>query len=255
MKNVQWTTSKKNSPLSAKRNSKPAARFLLLAFLFGSFLAQSQDLTAFKYASEQSSGRKIIPYPELQGAAKTMHDQQLSATSAAAGYNSAKLLSDKNLYVGFRGDVERNLAASKSALASDKGTDASKTATLKKKVATDEADLKEILAKIKDLDANMTAGIPKWEAVEDARIRVREVFREAYDEVDDSEDHPDRHIGKEPSSSDKAAHDQWAKALDSFKRYTYKIKSLIQAGYPNHDDEIKVAHDAVLKMQEGLRLH
>lgn len=209
----------------------------------------------FKFSAERSKGRKIIPFSSLQGAAKILHDKQVVATKAAAGYNSAKLLSDKKLYLGFQEDVEKSLVASKKALSSDDGEDDEKTDDLKDKVETDEDDLEEIENKIEDLDSKMKKGIVKWEAVEDARIRVNEVFHEAYDEVDDSEDHPERHIGDEPDSDDETAHDQWEDDLENFKKYTYKIKQKIKAGYRTHDEQIEVAHEAVEKLKEGLKLN
>ena len=254
MKNQQFTLIAIYGTNSLVRNSRFAMYFLLVAFLFGPFLAQSQDLAAFKYSSEQSKGRKIIPYGDLQGAVKTMHAKQVNATSAAAGYKSAQMLIDNKLYVGFREDVEGYLAKAKSALSSDDGSDASNTDDLEEEVEKHEDDLKEIKAKIKELDKDMKAGIPKWKAVEDARIRVRKIWKEAYDEVDDSEDHPENHIGDEPDDDDKAAHDQWKKDLDYFKRCTSKIKSKIQAGYRTYDKKIDEAHQAIKKLEEGLRV-
>ncbi|MFT5778522.1 MAG: hypothetical protein ACI837_001478 [Crocinitomicaceae bacterium] len=255
MKNQQFTLIATDRVNSSVRNSMFATCFLLVAFLLGPFLSQSQDLAAFKYSSEQSKGRKIIPFPALQGAVKTMHAKQVSVTSAAAGYPSAKLLEDKKLYVGFRKDVKGYLSKAKSALSSDNGSDASKTDDLEEEVEKRADELEEIEAKIKKLDADMKAGKPKWEAVEDARIRVREIWREAYDEVDDAEDHPENHIGDEPDDDDKAAHDQWKKDLDYFKRYTSKIKSKIQAGYRTHDEQIDIANTSVKNLEEGLRLN
>ncbi len=253
MKNQQWTTSNTIRIISSVRNSRFTKGLVLGAFLFGSFLAQSQTLAEFKYSSEQSEGRKIIPYSDLQALAKTEHDDQDRATAAIAGYNSAKLLSDKKLYIGFRADVNRNLNESKKKLSDYKGTDASKKAELKKKVETDEADVKEVEAKLKDLDSKMTAGLPKWEAVAEARKNVRKVFSNAYLRLEDSEDHPEKHI-KKPASTDKAGLAQWEKDSDLLKQYIANIKGKIKDGYVDHDREIKVATDAVEKLKEGLAL-
>ena len=251
MKNHQSTNSITNSIKPFNRKSRLHTGLLLVAFLCGSFLSMSQSLADFKYASERSKGRELIPFSSIRNEVKTLHDRQVTVTKAAAGYKSARLLEDIKNYIGFQKDVERYLATSEKNLAAYKGEDKSKKDDLEEEIEKNKKDLIEIKDKIKDVSKKLKDGLPKWEA---ARIRVNEMYHGAYDLVDDAEDDPEKHIGEEPDDEDKAAHEQWKKDLGYFKGYTYKIKSKIQAGYRNHDEKIEEAEDSIGRFKEGLRL-
>ena len=253
MKNLKSSISTTRSIPNLLELLKIKKILFIILFLCGSIAVNSQNLSQFKYSSEQSKGRKIIPFADLQGAVKTLHDVQVTKQKAAAGYNSANLVRDKKLYLGYQEDVIRYLATAARELSAYKGDDSSKKSALEREVKKHEDDLEEIEDKLENLNRKMKDGITKWEAVADARIRVREVWQEAYDEVDDAEDDPEEHIGDEPDDEDDA-HDQWEKDLANFKRYTARIKQKIKAGYRTHDEEIKVAEDAVIKLEQGLRL-
>ncbi|MDG1331154.1 MAG: hypothetical protein P8P74_02410 [Crocinitomicaceae bacterium] len=254
MKNQTWKSSKLKDYYQFFKPAQFKKTAVLVVFLISSLAVHSQSLADFKYSSERSKGNTLIPYSNLRGAAKTLHNTQTTKRKAAEGYKSAPMLKDKKLYIDFKEDVERYLATAERNLSSDDGEDASKTAELKKEVKKHEDDLDEINDKLDDLNERMKDGIPKWEAVADARIRVREVFREVIDELADSKRYPEKHIGKEPDDEDKAAHDQWEEDKDDLEDYIDKIKSKINASFRTHDDEIEVAEEAVEKLKEGLRL-
>lgn len=255
MKNRKWTLlSNTNRTASLFGGPKFAIGVFLIAFLFGSFQVKSQDLATFKSCSEKSGGPSLIPYGDLRGAAKTLYGTQKSAIKVAEAFKPSTLIQEKKKNVAARKKCKSNLKTAQDALSADKGEDASKTAELKKKVKLFEDKLKGIETEIKNLNSKIKSAIPKWEAVADARERVIEVFREAYDEVGDSQSRPEKHIGKEPDSDDKDAYEQWKKDLDYFKRYASMIKDKLKRGIDAHKKEEDKAAQVAKNLQSALNL-
>jgi vacuolar-type H+-ATPase subunit I/STV1 len=254
MKNYSRTMSTTKRSISLLIGTKFTIGLFLVAFLLGSFQVQSQNLETFKACSEKDYGPQVIPYGDLQGAANTLYGTQKSSTKVAEATKSATLIQEKKNNVAAHAKCKRNLKTAQDALSADDGTDASKTTELKKKVKLFDDKLEGIETEIKSLNTKIKSAIPKWEAVEDTRKRVMEVFKEAYDEVGDSQSHPERHIDEEPDSDKKEALVLWKKNLDYFKRYTSSIKVELKKGIEAHEDEKDKVTKLVKDLEDALNL-
>lgn len=253
MKNQQWTMSNTNRTFASMRNAKFTAGFLLIAFLFGSFLGQSQSLSDFASAAGGSK-MAVVPYPDLK---KTIVDAQKvkdDAQKAISGkFSDLKFSKTKTLES--IGIAKANVSEAKKKLAADKGTSSSETSKLKSEVSTKEDVLEGHEKKLKELDAQIKTTSEKWNDLYNARLDVKKKYIAVKDALQVSLSNPSKHIGSKPSSSDKEAYSKYQSDEVKLKEYVATIKTKMNSEFSKHEPLITEAKGMVDKYKELLALN
>ncbi|MDH4473667.1 MAG: hypothetical protein QE487_13740 [Fluviicola sp.] len=254
MKNLSITRSMNGILLVLLKTEKRSAYGLLLLFFMASFVAQSQNLTAFMNASKKE-GVNSIPYDDLFEQAGDLQGDKNAAHKALEGYSASGLKTSKVNLLRIKKEMQEDREEAEKKLAADDKKSSSVTNNLKSTLAKVIDEQKKLEGEITTLNAKISDGLEKRVAINLIRAEITKVYAKVDDKLDASLSNPTPHIGAKPSASDVAATKKYNADLTALKGYISTIKSKNEKGFESHKTEIADSLAAENTLREALALH
>ncbi|MDG1332248.1 MAG: hypothetical protein P8P74_07950 [Crocinitomicaceae bacterium] len=220
--------------------------------LFIGLSAHGQKLEDFTECAAKPTIANM-PYTRIRREALALESKKKDAFKAVSGYGFDRLKDEKDAILKKIETQVDKIEDAKEEIKDDEKRSPGITSPGVKKKEDAEDEIKDLKDDIKDVNAKIDKAIDKFKALQEARKKVREIFEDVNDELDNSLNRPHVHIGPKPSSSDREAMDKYNDKLKELKRCVYKIGGEFDKKAKTHKDEedgAETTWEALEKLKE-----
>lgn len=218
------------------------ARLSLLStvvMLFVVLSANSQKLEEFKeYASDSRMSK--MPFSRIRKEGIPLEEAKEKAKGATDGYAYDKLKRAKD-------EILKKIKVQNDKIEDAEDDDDEVKGAKNIKAANDE--IEDLEDDLESINKKIDKGIDIFKTLQEARRKVKEIYDDADDELDNALNRPHLHIGPKPSSSDKKAYSAWNDRLSKLKSYINTIGSIFDKKARTHKDEEVRAGKVVGKLE------
>lgn len=216
--------------------------------LFIGFSGYSQKLEDFKKCAASPS-IATLPYQKIKRDAISLEAAKKRAFSATNGYGFDKMEDEKDAILRKIKAEKKKLEDAEEELEEDKKIAPTVSSPWERKVADSKRKLEDLDDDITDVNRKIDVAIDKFETLQEARGKVREIFDDVDDELYNSLNRPHVHIGPKPSSSDREAYDKWNDKYKELKGYIEDIGDVVDDKARTHKEQEDGAGNVVTKLK------
>ncbi|MCJ8290522.1 MAG: hypothetical protein HRT58_12715 [Crocinitomicaceae bacterium] len=241
-KKSAWTNLSKSLVKNAQLSILSAVVMLFLALS-----AHGQKLEDFKKCADKP-GISTLPYQKIKRDAIPLESAKKRAFEATKGYGYDKMEDEKDAILRKIKVEKKKIIDAKKEVAEDKKAAPTLESPGEKKIKAADKKISELDREVVAMNRKIDVAIDKFETLQEARGKVREIFEDADGELTNTINRPHVHIGPKPSSSDREAYDKWNKKYKQLKSYVDKIGDVFDKKARTHREQENGARNVVTKL-------